>query len=277
MTQLRRKKGDLIAWIILCVSSIIMFFPFFWMIVTSLKPDNEVFLLRLPSKIVLDNYVKPFVELPFGRFFINTFYIALICTIGEIFLCSLSGYAFARLRFPGRDVLFLVFLATMMIPIQVRLIPLYRIMQFLGWIDTHYALIFPFLTFYTAWGTFLARTFVTTIPRDLDDAAKIDGCSIWGIYFHVILPQMKPVLITIGIFVFVHIYSEFLWPMLVINSVELKTVSLGLSMMQSRVYAETPWNRLMAAAAVSLMPMVFIFLIGQRYYVQGVVTTGLKG
>jgi len=270
--------GDIIAYILLSIFGVLMVLPFIWMVSTSLKPPEEVFVFPpefIPRHIAWGNYIRALEEIPYKRLLFNSFYIAITVTLGQLLTCSLSGYAFSRLRFPGRDVLFLIYLATMMVPLQVRLVPLYIMMSRFHWIDTHYALIVPALT--SAWGTFLARQFMLTIPRELDEAARIDGCNYVDIVFRIILPISKPLLATLGIFTFIGTYSDFLWPLIVISSVSLKTIPLGLIMFQERIYLETPWNYVMAASTVSVLPLLIIFILGQKYYVKGIVTTGLKG
>ncbi|MCS7367494.1 MAG: carbohydrate ABC transporter permease [archaeon YNP-WB-062] len=276
--NLQEVIGDIGAYIILSIFGVIMLLPFLWMVSTSLKPPDEVFTFPpefIPKHIAWDNYRRALEQIPFGRFFFNSFYIAITVTIGQLFTSFLAGYAFARLRFSGRDILFLIYLATMMVPLQVRLIPLYIMMRNFHWINTHYALIIPALT--SAWGTFLARQFMLTIPKELDEAARIDGCNYIDIVFRIILPVSKPLLATLGIFVFIGEYNSFLWPLIAINSISLKTIPLGLIMFQERIYLETPWNYVMAASTVSVLPLLTIFILGQKYYVRGIVTSGLKG
>jgi multiple sugar transport system permease protein len=270
--------GDIFAYIGLSIFGILVLLPFIWMVSTSLKPPDEVFIFPpefIPKHLALGNYIRALEEIPYGRFLFNSLYIASTVTLGQLLTCSLSGYAFSRLRFPGRDALFLIYLATMMVPLQVRLVPLYVMMRSFHWIDTHYALIIPALT--SAWGTFLARQFMLTIPKELDEAARIDGCNYIDIVFRIILPNSGPLLATLGIFTFMSSYNDFLWPLIVINSIPLKTIPLGLIMFQERIYLETPWNYVMAASTVSVLPLLIMFILGQKYYVRGIVTTGLKG
>lgn len=272
---------DIFVYLFLILFGVLMVLPFLWMLSTSLKGSQEVLISNpptfIPQEFVWSNYLKPFMEFPFLRFFFNTFYIAVVVTIVELLFCSLAGYAFARLEFPGRNMLFFIFLGTMMIPIQVRIIPLYKMMQLFGWVDTHLALIFPFLTFFSAWGTFLIRQFAMTIPKELEESAFIDGCNYFQIFCHIILPIIKPALATLGIFTFVHVYNRFLWPLIIIDSTSLKTLPLGLAMFKGRIFMETPWNQLMAISTLSIIPLLILFVIGQKYYIRGVVTSGLKG
>lgn len=270
--------GNSVAYIVLSIIGIFMLLPFFWMVSTSLKPSDEVFTFPptfIPHQVVWGNYIAATKEVPLGRFIFNSYYIGFVVTLGQLFFCSLAGYAFARLRFPRRETLFLVYLATMMVPIQARLVPLYIMMRGFHWINTHYALIVPSLA--TAWSTFLMRQFMLTIPKELEDSARIDGCNYITTFFYIILPSLKPALATLGIFAFIMKYNEFLWPLIVISTNPLKTLPIGLLMFQSRVVLRTPWNLLMAAATMAILPLLVVFVFGQKHYVRGITTTGLKG
>ena len=270
--------GDSVTYIILIVGSIIMAMPFLWMVASSFKSIGEIWTFPpvfLPKKFLWHNYVDAWKALPFNRFFFNTVFVTVIVTVGQLFTCSLGGFAFARLNFPGRNKLFIGYLATLMIPFPVIMIPLFITMKYLGWVDSLKALTIPYL--FSAWGTFLMRQFMLAIPKDLEDAAKIEGCSFWGLYWRIIMPLCKPVLATLGIFTFMGTWNEFLWPLIMINTIPKKTLPLGLVMFQTRVAAETPWNLIMAAACFTILPILMLFIIGQKYYVKGIVTTGMKG
>ncbi|MDZ7260524.1 MAG: carbohydrate ABC transporter permease [candidate division KSB1 bacterium] len=270
--------GNSITYVLLIAGSIIMALPFLWMVMSSFKALGEIWTFPpvfLPKKFLWSNYVEAWKALPFNRFFFNTVFVTVCVTVGQLFTCSLGGFAFARLRFPGRDQLFLGYLATMMIPFPVIMIPLFITMRHLGWVDSLKALIVPGL--FSAWGTFLMRQFMVGIPKDLEDAAKIEGCSFWRLYWQIILPLCKPVLATLGIFTFMGTWNDFLWPLIMINTIPKKTLPLGLAMFQARVAAETPWQLIMAAACFTILPILILFVIGQKYYVRGIVTTGMKG
>ena len=279
---LGRKKArlvaDIIAWTALALGGVTMAIPFLWMISGSLKPLPEIYAFPptfIPEKIQWLNYVEIFRRLPFHLFFRNSAYIASLTTIGVLFTSSLAGYAFARLRFPGRDAIFLVYMSTMMIPFAVRMIPLFILLKTFGWIDTHIGLIVPGLV--SSWGTFLNRQFMLTLPRELEDAALIDGCTFFAIYRKIILPLSKPVLATLGIFTFMGSWNGFMWPLIVLHSMEKRTIALGLAAFQSMQALKTPWHLIMTASVVSVVPILVLFVAGQKYYVQGIVTTGLKG
>jgi multiple sugar transport system permease protein len=248
------------------------------MILSSFKTAGEIWTFPpvfMPKKFQWSNYVEAWKALPFDRFFINSLLVTIFVTVGQLFTCSLGGYAFARLRFPGKDKLFLMYLATMMIPFPVLMIPLFIIMQSFGWIDTLKSIIVPGL--FSAWGTFLMRQFMMGIPRTLEDAAKIDGCSYWRLYWKIIVPLCKPVFATLGIFTFMGTWNQFFWPLIMINTISNKTLPLGLVMFQTRIAAETPWHLIMAASCATVLPIIILFIIGQKYYVKGIVTSGLKG
>jgi len=260
--------------------------PFLWMLSTSLKEAGQTMTFPpkwIPEPVVWRNYIKILgfsdpsstgSSMPyFGRFFINSLIVSLSVVAGKLVVCSLGAYAFARLTFPGRDLLFLVYLATMMIPFQVTVIPLYVLMKTLGWHNTYLALITPGI--FSAFGTFLLRQFFLTIPSSLQDAAIVDGCSHFRIYLHVILPLSKPALATLGVFAFMTTWNAFLWPLIVINDIEMFTLPLGLAAFQG-LYV-THWNLMMAAALISTIPILLAFIFAQRFFVRGIALTGIKG
>ncbi len=270
--------ADTFTYSILIIGSIIVILPFLWMVLSSFKTAGEIWTFPpvfTPKKYQWSNYVDAWKALPFDRFLVNSLFVTICVTIGQLFTCSLGGYAFARLRFPGRDKLFLIYLATMMIPFPVLMIPLFIIMQSLHWVDTIKSLIIPCV--FSAWGTFLMRQFMMGIPRALEDAAKIDGCSYWKLYWKIIVPLSKPVFATLGIFTFMGTWNQFFWPLIMINTISNKTLPLGLVMFQTRIAAETPWHLIMAASCATVIPIIVLFIIGQKYYVKGIVTSGLKG
>src|SRR5262245_57883708 len=223
----RRVRLDRLAldggtYLLLTVVALGMVLPYLWMVTTSLKPFAElsIFPPRLfPDSIQWDNYPRAWHYsdvVPFGRFFLNSIFVAGCVTIGQLITCCLAGYAFARLRFPGRDAIFILYIATLMVPSQVTLVPLYLIMRELGWINTYYALIVPGLV--SAYGTFLVRQFMVTLPGELEDAARLDGASPPVILWHVILPLATPVMMTLTILCFMTSWNAFLWPLIVINA-----------------------------------------------------------
>jgi len=274
--QARRIILRTLVYVVMSLGAVIALLPFLWMVSTSLKDVQDVVTLPpqwIPNPPVTHTYPDVWNELPFVNFFINSTYITLSSVVGQLLVCSLSAYAFARLEFRGRDKLFYLYLATMMIPGQVTLIPAFILMGWLHWIDTAWALIVPGLG--SAFGIFLLRQFFLTIPRELEDAAKIDGYGLFGIYWHIILPLSKPALATLAVFTFLGSWNDFLWPFVVINTPENMTLPVGLSFLQQNY--TTQWPQLMAGSTMSLIPVVIVFLLAQRYFVEGITMTGLKG
>ncbi len=271
-----RLLGHALAYALMIAGAVVTLLPFLWMVSTSLNELENVGSLPpqwIPDPVVLHNYGDVWDQLPFGNFLFNSTYITLLNVIGQLLVCSLSAYAFARLEFRGRDKLFYLYLATMMIPGQVTLIPAFVLMRWLSWIDSPLALIVPGLG--SAFGIFLLRQFFLTIPKELEDAARIDGYGLWGIYWHIILPLSRPALATLAVFTFLGSWNDFLWPFVVINTPERMTLPVGLSFLSQN--HSTQWPQLMAGSTISLIPVVLVFLLAQRYFVEGITVTGLKG
>ncbi len=276
----RRKKKRDITWkalwiFILSLGAITMLVPFLWMLSTSLKEAGAVFTFPpqwIPSPIVWRNYIDAWRAVPFGRFYLNSIFIALCQTVGVLLTSSLAAFAFARLKFPGRDKLFFLYLATMMLPGAVTMIPTFILMRLFGWIDTYKALIIPGL--FTAFGTFLLRQFFMSISSNLEDAARIDGCNKLGIYRHVVIPLSKPALATLGTVTFIGSWNNFMWPLIVTNSMEMKTLPIGVASFQG-LYT-TDWTLLMAASIIVMLPTLIVFIFNQRFFVEGIKLTGTK-
>lgn len=268
--------GKVVLFAVMVVASLLMLLPFFWMLSTSLKRPGDVFVYPpqwIPNPIDWSNYQRIFRVLPFSRFYLNSFIVAVSVTLLQLVTCSFAGYAFARLEFPGRDYLFLGYLATLMIPGQVVIIPNFILLKTLGWIDTYQALILP--NAFSAFGTFLLRQFFLSLPTDLEDSAKIDGCSYLGIYWYVILPLSKPALTSLTIFTFMGQWNNFIWPLIVINSVEMNTLTVGLRTLQGQY--NTAWTLLMAGSVLALLPILVLFFLGQKNFIQGVTLSGMGG
>ncbi|MEW6511943.1 MAG: carbohydrate ABC transporter permease [Bacteroidota bacterium] len=261
--------------VLLYVMALVTVAPFLWTVMTSFKDLGDILTYPprwWPSRPTVENFVNAFQAAPFGRYYFNSLFVAVAVTLGQIVTCSLAAYAFARLRFRGRDVLFYLFLGTMMIPGQVTMIPGFLVLHWLGWIDTYAALIVPGLA--SAFGTFLLRQFFLTIPRELEDAASIDGCSRFGILWRIILPLSRPALATLAIFTFMGVFNDFLWALIVVSSDEMRTVQLGLAIFRDRY--QTDWGQLMAASTVATLPILTVFFFAQRYFIQGITLSGLK-
>ncbi len=231
-----------------------------------LKPLKKV-------KFIWKNYADVFEAVPFARFYLNSIIVSVLITIGQVLTSSLAAYAFARLNFKFRNQLFLGYLATMMIPGTVTMIPVFIIIKKLGWIDTYQALILPMM--FSAYGTFMLRQFFLSIPKDLEESAVIDGATKLRIYWQIILPLSKPALATLTIFVFLGAWNDFMWPLIVTNSMEMKTLPVGLAAFQG-LYT-TNWTLLMAASMMALLPVLILYILAQKYFEKGIVLSGLKG
>ncbi|MCC6800564.1 MAG: carbohydrate ABC transporter permease [Anaerolineae bacterium] len=259
----------------LIAGAFVMVIPFLWMLTLSLKPvaltHQPPYLI--PTHFEIANYEAAWQAAPFARYYFNSIVMTAGIVFGQVILSSLAAYAFARLKFPGREALFLVFLATMMVPFHVILIPSYLIINRLDWIDSYAALIVPRMV--SAFGIFLLRQYYQGIPRELDEAAMIDGASRLGIWWRIILPLSGPGLATLGIFAFLFAWNDFLWPLVVINDPNMRTVQLGLAMFQGRY--GTQWTLLMAGTMTATLPTLLIFLFGQRWFIQSVAQSGVKG
>jgi len=243
-----------------------------------ISPDEIVVpnkILKSYKKIFIrwKNYIEAWKAVPFGRFFLNSIIVTFTVTAGQVLTSSLAAFAFARLEFPGRDKIFLGYLGTMMIPGQVTMIPVFILLKKLGWIDTYQALILPGM--FTAYGTFLLRQFFLTIPKDLEDAATIDGCSKLRIWATIIIPLSKAALATLTTFTFMFVWNDFMWPLIVTKSMKMKTLPVGLASFQG-LYT-TNWTLLMAASVIVLVPVLILYIFNQRYFTEGIVLSGLKG
>jgi multiple sugar transport system permease protein len=270
------RPGDILLAIFLLPTAILMLMPFVWMLSTSLKSVGAVFEYPptfIPSPILWDNYRRLFEVLPFARFFLNSLIVASAVTAIHLASSSLAAYAFARLRFPGRDALFLGYLATLMIPAQVVIIPNFILLRYLGWIDTYQALILP--AAFNAFGTFLLRQYFLTIPYELEDAAVVDGASHFQIFLQVILPLSGPALSALAIFTFLFNWNSFLYPLVVTNSTEMSTLTVGLNTLQGQY--NTAWTLLMAGSVIALLPVLTVFVFAQRYFIKGITLTGIGG
>lgn len=268
----------LMVWVTLLIGSILMLMPFIWLVSSSLKLETRVFEFPprlIPSPIRFQNYVDALTYKPFHLYVANTFFIVIMNEIAILFSASLCGYGFARIRFPGRDFFFALVIGTMMLPGVVTMIPTFIMFSRLGWVGTFLPLIVPYFFGGEAFNIFLFRQFFRTIPEELADAARIDGCSEFGIYWRIMLPLAKPVLTTVAIFTFLNAWSDFMGPLLYLNSPDMFTVSVGLSTFKSTM--ATRWDLLMAAASATTLPIIIIFFAAQRFFVKGVVMTGLKG
>ncbi len=262
----------------LIVGMVIVILPFLWMVSTSLKTPAAVFKIPtvwIPNPIVWENYPNSMTVLPFVRYIMNTAQITLLAVIGATFSGSLAAFAFARLRWRGRNFMFVLVLATLMLPFQVIMIPQFILFRSLQWLDTYLPLVVPAFFGGSAFNIFLLRQYFMTISRELDDAAIIDGCTRFGVYWRIILPLSKAALMTVVIFIVQNRWQSFLVPLIYLFDQKKYTLALGLRLFQDQY--TTDWELMMAAATVSMLPVLLVFYFGQRYFIQGVVFTGVKG
>jgi multiple sugar transport system permease protein len=261
--------------LVLAAISLAVLLPFIWMLLTSFKPDADVvqFPPQLwPRNFTIQHYIDIWHRIPYARLFLNTVIFAGGVTLVSLLFDSLTAYALARLEFPGRNVLFLAVLVTMMLPFQVTLIPLFSLLTSLHWINTYQGLIVPRAT--NAFGIFFLRQFFLSIPRELEDAARTDGASEFRIYWQVILPLSVPAILTLGLFHFMYNWNDLLWPLIVSTSTSMQTLPAGLALFMGQHVVE--YGLLMAGSVLALLPLVLMFLMIQRKFVEGIATTGIK-
>jgi multiple sugar transport system permease protein len=270
----RPNAGTVVAYVLLAVGSVVMFFPFVWMLLSAFKPIREIFQLTvLPHVWTLQNFRQVLFQTAFPRWFLNSLVVAGISTVSVLFFCSLVGYTLTRLRFPGRNVIFLIILSTLMVPTEMLVIPWYVMSTQYGWVNTYWGLAFPGLI--PAFGVFLMRQFFQTLPRDLFDAGRVDGVSEFGLFWRIGLPLVRPGLAALGIFNFVGNWNAFLWPLIIAKSPAMRTVPVGVALFSGE--ASTQWNLIMAASALAIVPVLLVFFVFQRQIIEGVVLTGVKG
>lgn len=259
---------------LLILGSLVMFFPFVWMFLTSLKPFAEIFELKvLPQAPTLDNYREVLFDTQFPRWFLNSLVVASVTTLSVLFFDSLVGYTLAKLRFPGKGIIFVLILSTLMVPTEMLIIPWYVMSTQYGWSNTYWGLLFPGLI--SAFGVFLMRQFFQTLPTDLLDAGRIDGLSELGVFWRIAFPLVRPALAALGIFTFLGNWNAFLWPLIVVQTADMRTVPVGVALFSSE--AGTAWNLIMAASSLAVLPVLLVFLFFQRQIIEGVVLTGVKG
>ncbi len=274
-TQKSWQKG--LVYLLLIVGAVMFMIPFLWMLSSSFKELPQIFVYPpqwIPNPLRPQNYIEALAKMNFLVALKNTLTITVLCLIGQVGSASLVAYGFSRLRFPGRDFLFMLVLSTMMVPAQVTMIPQFILFRELGWVDTFKPLIVPAFFGGGAYFIFLLRQFFLTIPKELEDAARIDGCSTSRIYRQIMLPLAKPALITVSIFSFMHHWNDFMGPLIYLNSEHKRTLAIALQSFPGQFTSE--WNLLMAASVVVLIPVLILFFTLQRYFVEGIVLTGLK-
>jgi multiple sugar transport system permease protein len=274
--RLRIRFLDALWYLVVTALALAVLLPFLWMIVTSLKGQSEVFAYPptwIPRQLNWQNYLKVWEEAPFARYFLNSTFVAVVVTAGQLTSCVLAAFAFARMQFKGKNTMFLVFLSTTMISTQVTLVPSYMIIKTFDWVDRYPALIVPFLA--NAFGVFLIRQYFRTIPRELEEAARLDGCGRLRFLTQILLPLSTPILSSQALFAFLGNWNSYLWPLIVTNRDEMRTVQIGLRYFVNGEGA-TQWNVYMAAAVVVSIPVILLYFLVQKTFVESMASTGLK-
>jgi multiple sugar transport system permease protein len=271
-----RLVGTVLLYVAVTLGSIIMILPFAWMLLGSVKDLGQLYQIPpnwIPNPFVFQNYVSAWNSVPFSTGYMNSAIVTVTVVVANLLTCSMAAYAFARIEFPFRKTLFMLFLATLMVPEQVTIIPLYIIMRNLGLIDTLFSLIIPYALF-NAFGVFLLRQFIKGLPIDLEEAAIVDGANRWTIYWRIIMPLIRPALAAFGIFTFLFQWNNFFRPLIFLNSVENYTVPLAINFFRGQY--TTDFALLMAGSAISIIPVLVVYIIGQRQIIEGIATTGMK-
>ncbi len=272
----KQRNRKIIVYIILAAISLVMLVPFAWMLISSFKPNKDVFTYPIqwwPKEFIIDNYLRIWKEIPLLRYFFNTTKLTVVITLMQLLTSTFAAYAFAKLDFPGKNILFLAYICTIAMPWQSYMIPQFMIIKKLGLVNTHLSLMI--LQSFTAFGVFLVRQFYMEIPNEICEAARIDGMSEYGIYAKIMLPLSKPVIATLTIFSFTTVWNDFMGPLIYINSDRLKTIQLGLRSFITEYSSE--YSLIMAGSIVALIPILIVFACLQQYFVEGIASTGVKG
>jgi multiple sugar transport system permease protein len=277
---IRQRRGfpvkKVAAYLLLTIGALIMTVPFIWMVSTSLKSQAQLFAWPpswIPNPIMWSNFVDVFDRINFGLYGLNTLIITISVTIGRLILCSMAGYAFARMKFPGKNFLFILTLATMMISSQITIIPNFVIMRYLHLVDTHFGVILPQLA--DGFSIFLIRQFFLSFPQELEDAAKLDGCNPFMFYMRILIPNSKAILATLAVMTFQGVWNDFLWPLVMLTTPAKRTLAVGLSYLVGQY--TTRWDIQMAGSVMTVLPIIILFFFLQKYFVQSIKMTGIKG
>lgn len=276
MVQKKNPATRVLQYVLLILIAVVTLLPLVWMFSTSLKLSTEVFTIPIrwiPEECHWDNYIKIGQKVNFGLFTWNSTKLTVLVTLIQLFTCSFAAYGFTKCTFPGRDTLFLCYVATIAIPWQIFMLPQFIMMQKVHLVDSHFG--YVLLSSFAAFGVFLLRQFYQSIPNELLEAARIDGLSEYGAYFRIVLPLAKPAMATLAIFTFVNVWNDFMGPMIYFNSERNKTIPLGIRMFVGQY--STDYQLIMAASVLSLVPVLVVYVFCQRYFVQGIATSGLKG
>jgi multiple sugar transport system permease protein/alpha-1,4-digalacturonate transport system permease protein len=275
-TPWRDLKGkNALIWGLLVAGAFVMLFPLYWMLATAIRPRTELFsggFHLFPSDLVWSNFSEAWGKLPFTQFYVNSLIIAAIAVVITVFINLLAGYTFAKYDFPGRNIIFLLLISTLMIPIQVIMVPEFLIITKLGWVNTYAGVIVPRAA--EAFGIFMVRQFMVSIPDELIEAARLDGAGEFKIFWKVVLPLSWPVVAVLTIFTFMWRWNDFAWPLVVLQDRASYTVTLGLNLMKGQFF--TDWTGIMSMSLVSILPMLLVFIFFQRYFIQGIASTGIK-
>lgn len=264
-------------YIILILIAISMLYPFFAMLNLSFVQNDAIFSQAgkvFYSGLTLENYKNVFQEIPLSRYFFNSLVVAVITTIGQVLFASLAGYAFARMKFPFKNAIFLIVLITMLVPPQVNIIPLFFLMREMHLIDTYQALILPGL--FGGFGIFMMRQYFLGLPKDLEESAKIDGCNLFQMFFKIALPLALPTVATLALFTFVTTWNSFMWPLIVTNSEGMRTLPVGLAIFKGSFREITLWGELLACSVICTIPVIIVFLLGRRYFINDILQGGVK-
>lgn len=267
----------IVGYFCLVLIAISMLYPFFAMINLSLVPNGEIFNQGgklFYSPLTLGNYSSVFEKIPMWKYFINSLFVAVVTTVGQVLFSALAGYAFARLTFKFRNALFLIILITMLVPPQVNIIPLFFLMRQLEWVNTYQALILPGL--FGGFGIFMMRQYFLGLPKDLEESAKIDGCNIFTTFFKIALPLSIPAIATLSIFTFVTTWNSFMWPLIVTNTETMRTLPVGLAIFKGSFRELTLWGDLLACSVICTIPVVGVFLLGKKYFINDILQGGVK-
>ncbi|MCI1272955.1 MAG: carbohydrate ABC transporter permease [Clostridiaceae bacterium] len=266
-----------LGYLILILIALSMLYPFFAMINLSFVSENEIFTNShqlIHTHLTLQNYKNVFTQIPLARYFLNSLFVATLTTIGQVIFAAFSGYAFARMKFKYRDAIFLGFLITMLIPPQVNIIPLFFLMRELHMVNTYQALILPGL--FGGFGVFLMRQYFLSFPKELEDSSKIDGCNLFQSFFKIALPLALPTVATLAIFTFVTTWNSFLWPLIITNSEGMRTLPVGLAIFKGSFREITMWGELLACSVICTIPVVGVFLLGKKYFINDIMQGGVK-
>ena len=266
-----------VGYLLLFAIALSMLYPYWAMLNLSFVPNGEIFNQGgklFYSSLSLENYSNVFEKIPIWKYFANSLFVSLATTIGQVLISTLAGYAFARLHFKFRNELFLIVLVTMLIPPQVNIIPLFFLMRLLHWVNTYQALILPGL--FGGFGIFMMRQYFLGFPKDLEEAAKIDGCNLYETFFKIVIPLAMPAVATLAIFTFVTTWNSFLWPLIITNSESMRTLPVGLAIFKGSFREVTLWGDLLACSAICTLPVIGVFLLGKKYFISDILQGGVK-